>query len=131
MKCSLNSLPRPQDPMGVPPGRGWSCGVGVGGERRGAAAVEFALVFPIMLSVMMGILETGRAFMVLDMLNDTARQGARVGAVAGRSNSQITTTVDNALSTAGLPSRASGTTLAILVDNASVDASTAASDAQI
>jgi Flp pilus assembly protein TadG len=84
-----------------------------------------------MLSVMMGIFETGRAFMVIDLVNDTARQGARVGAVAGRSNSQITTAVDTALTNTGLPSRASGTTLTIKVDNASVDASTAASDAQI
>jgi Flp pilus assembly protein TadG len=101
------------------------------GRRHGAAAVEFALVVPIMLSVMMGIFESGRAFMVIDLVNDTARQGARVGAVADRSSSQITAAVDTALTNARLPSRASGTTLTIKVDNASVDASTAASDAQI
>jgi Flp pilus assembly protein TadG len=94
-------------------------------------AVEFALVVPIILSVMMGSIEFGRAFMVLDLLNNTARQGARTGAVSGRSNSDITTAVDTALTGASLPSRSNGTTLTIKVNGNSVDASTAVSNDQI
>src|SRR4051812_18629254 len=100
-------------------------GAGAGCGNRGTAAVEFALVVPIILSVLMGSIEFGRAFMVLDLLSNVARQGARTGSVSGRANSDITTAVDTALTSASLPSRSNGTTLSILVNKQSADASTA------
>ena len=50
--------------------------VGRGRRERGAAAVEFALVVPVLLMVMLGILDYGMWFS--DSLN--VRQGAREGA---------------------------------------------------
>jgi Flp pilus assembly protein TadG len=49
-----------------------------GGQRhRGVAAVEFALVAPIFLMVVIGIIEVGRAIMVQQVLINAARVGAR------------------------------------------------------
>ena len=48
---------------------------------RGAAAVEFALVMPVLLSLVVGIAEFGRAYNVQATLSGAAREGVRVMAV--------------------------------------------------
>ncbi len=50
---------------------------------RGAAAVEFALVFPILILVLVGIVEYGSIFNTQLMLTSAAREGARTMAVTG------------------------------------------------
>ncbi len=100
--------------------------------RKGAMALEFALVVPILLSVVLGIIDFGRTIMAMDLLNNVARQGARIGALAGKTDSDITKAVDNALSAAALPARgSSATVVTITVNDASVDAGTAVTDDQI
>jgi Flp pilus assembly protein TadG len=47
----------------------------------GAAAVEFALVLPVILLILFGTIEFGRAWNVRQTLTDAAREGARVAAV--------------------------------------------------
>ncbi|NDU86280.1 MAG: pilus assembly protein [Ferrovum sp.] len=49
--------------------------------ERGAAAVEFAIVFPIMLLVMFGIVEFGTMMYDQIMVTNAAREGARWGSV--------------------------------------------------
>ena len=44
---------------------------------RGAAAVEFALVVPILLAIVLGIIEFGRAYNVQISLTHAARETAR------------------------------------------------------
>ncbi len=51
-------------------------------NSKGNSIVEFALVLPILLLVLMGILEFGRAIMVSNVLHTASREGARVAAVA-------------------------------------------------
>jgi Flp pilus assembly protein TadG len=50
-------------------------------DDRGAAAVEFALVMPILLLLLFGIIEFARAWNVRQTLTDAAREGARVAVV--------------------------------------------------
>jgi Flp pilus assembly protein TadG len=52
------------------------------GCRRGVAAVEFAFVLPILLTLLVGIWELGRIINVEIILNNAARDGARLGAQA-------------------------------------------------
>lgn len=100
--------------------------------RKGAAMIEFAVVLPILLIVVLGIIEFGRAIMVLDLVNNVARQGARAGSVPWRTNTDITAAVDTALSNSMLPSRSVGTVVTIKVNgNASTNAGAAVSDDQI
>ena len=48
---------------------------------RGAAAVEFALVLPLLLLIVLGIIEFGRAYNVQTTLSNAARDGVRVMAL--------------------------------------------------
>src|SRR5688572_19458855 len=49
--------------------------------RRGAAALEFAVVAPLLFLFFFGIVEFGRAMMVLSVVTNSARSGVRAGAV--------------------------------------------------
>ena len=49
-------------------------------DERGAAIIEFALVAPILLTLVWGIIETGRAFYTINSLASAVRDGARFGA---------------------------------------------------
>jgi len=49
---------------------------------RGAAAVEFALVLPVLLLVVCGIVDFGRAYNAQVALTQAAREGARLAALS-------------------------------------------------
>jgi Flp pilus assembly protein TadG len=49
--------------------------------QRGAAAVEFALVLPVLLAVLMGVVEMGLALYDKAVLTHASREGARAGIV--------------------------------------------------
>ncbi len=50
-------------------------------RRRGQSLVEFALVMPLLLVMLLGIMEFGRAWHISQIVTDTARQAARAGAI--------------------------------------------------
>jgi Flp pilus assembly protein TadG len=52
------------------------------GRRRGVAAVEFAFTLPILLLLLVGIWELGRIIHVQIIMNNAARDGARIAAQA-------------------------------------------------
>src|SRR3954470_1339158 len=70
------------------------------GSDRGAAAVEFALVFPILVLILIGIVEFGSVFNTQLMLTSAAREGARTMAVPGDAVSARAAVIDAAV---GLP----------------------------
>ncbi|MDH3500753.1 MAG: pilus assembly protein, partial [Acidimicrobiia bacterium] len=51
--------------------------------QRGIALVEFALILPLLLSLVVGIAEFGLAFKDFLSVSNAAREGARVAASAG------------------------------------------------
>jgi Flp pilus assembly protein TadG len=57
--------------------------------RRGAALVEMALVLPIFCTVILGIVEFGRAMMVAQLLTNGAREGARVAIMPGSTKADV------------------------------------------
>jgi Flp pilus assembly protein TadG len=52
-------------------------------RRRGAALVEMAVVTPLLLLMLFGIMEFGWAFMVHENLTNATREAARVGILQG------------------------------------------------
>ncbi len=51
------------------------------GNERGATAVEFALIVPLLIMLVLGIAEFGRAFQVQGTLSAAAREGVRTMAL--------------------------------------------------
>lgn len=62
-------------------------------KRRGAAAVEFAIVLPVFVILVLGMIEIGRYIMVQQVLTNASREGARRAVLDGASESEITTAV--------------------------------------
>jgi Flp pilus assembly protein TadG len=77
-----------------------------GTDERGAAAVEFALVVPLLLMLVFGIVDFGYMVNRVSMVNNAARDAAREGSLAG-TQASITATATAALD--GVP----GTTVTV------------------
>lgn len=73
-----------------------------GSRRRGAATVEFAVVLPLLLVMLLGIIEMGRAMMVGEVTAAAARLGARAAVISGATNSQVVSTVSTYLQAGGV-----------------------------
>ena len=72
-------------------------------NRRGAAAVEFAIVAPVFFLLVFGMVEYGRMIMVQQVITNAAREGARVGVLDGSALSDVTTAVNNYLVASKIP----------------------------
>jgi Flp pilus assembly protein TadG len=62
---------------------------------RGAAAVEFALLLPMLLLLVFGIIDFGRALNAQITLTQAAREGARLASL-GQSSANVSTATTNA-----------------------------------
>lgn len=65
-------------------------------RERGAAVVEFALVVPILLLLVMGIAEFGRAYYIQTTLSQAAREGVREMALKNNATDARSTTKSSA-----------------------------------
>lgn len=90
-------------------------------KRRGASTVEFAVVIPVFFIFVFGIVELGRGMMVTHLLGNAARDGCRVGIIAGETTSTVASKVTSKLSSQGI----NGATTTVLVNDANVDVSSA------
>ena len=70
--------------------------------RRAVAAVEMAVVTPLLLAVLFGIIEFGWLFTVQHTLVNAAREGARTGILEGADVGDVTAVVLNYLAPMGL-----------------------------
>ncbi|WLQ06861.1 TadE/TadG family type IV pilus assembly protein [Arthrobacter oryzae] len=69
-----------------------------GHSERGAVAVEFAIVLPVLLALVLGIMEFGRAFNAQISLTNAAREGVRVMAISNDPAAARTATKNAAVS---------------------------------
>lgn len=73
-------------------------------NRRGQALVEFALLLPFIMLVLIGIVEFGRAWNAKQMVTDAAREGARWAVVGNpliTTQQQVIDTVKKYVATGG------------------------------
>ena len=92
-----------------------------GARRPAAAVVEFAFVAPLLILLLLGMIEFGRAMMALELLNNAARNGCRLAVVNGSTNDQVTQAVTSTLNNTSV----SGATPTILVNGSQADVSSA------
>ncbi|MDX1623558.1 MAG: TadE/TadG family type IV pilus assembly protein [Gemmatimonadota bacterium] len=69
---------------------------------RGQSLVEFAIVLPILLALVVGIFEFGRSWNVYQVLTNSAREGARLGVIPTTSEAEVRSTVESYLVSAAL-----------------------------
>ena len=58
-------------------------------SRRGVAATEFALCLPLLVALVLGLIECGRAMQVKHMISAAAREGARSAILDGSTNEDV------------------------------------------
>lgn len=80
---------------------------------RGQGLVEFALVLPVFLLLLIGMAEFGRAWMTRNILTGASREAVRIAAVKGDSGTALSR-ANNILSSAGI----SGASVNIIDDGA-------------
>ncbi len=74
-------------------------------SARGAAVVEMAIVAPVLLTLVFGIIEFGWVFMAYQTITNAAREGARTAVLQGSlaDGSDVEARVHDYVSPAGLP----------------------------
>ena len=80
--------------------------------RCGVAAVELALVAPLVLILLVGLLEAGRIVQVSAIVANAAREGARKASTGANNFTDVQTTVTNYLTNAGITNQ-SGLTVTV------------------
>ena len=80
-------------------------------HRRALAAVEAALVLPLLALLMFGLLTYGLLFLRAQQVTGAARRGARVAARADATNAEVLSAVDAMMLAASIPNAAYSTTL--------------------
>ena len=71
-------------------------------DTEGSEVLEFALVLPILLVVMGGIVDAGFLFNNYEVVTNAAREGARLGALPGFDDDDVIDRVNDYLAAGGL-----------------------------
>ncbi len=82
-------------------------------NRIGAAAVEFAVVAPVFLLFVFGMIEYGRMVMVQQVITNAAREGARLAVLDGTEGQDVIDLVNTFLSSGSIE----GATVAVVPPN--------------
>lgn len=74
-------------------------------SQRGAELIEFALIFPLLLLVVLGIIDFGFLFQRYEVLTNATREGARMAVLStsGYTNADVASRVCQYLVTGGVP----------------------------
>lgn len=70
--------------------------------RRGASAVEMALVAPILVALLLGMIEAARVGMVCQLVTAAAREGCRVAVLNGMTQTDVQNRITAVLSGSGI-----------------------------
>ncbi len=71
-------------------------------KRTGAAAVEFAIVLPVFVLLVFGMIEYGRMVMVQQVITNASREGARQAVLDGATSAAVQTAVTSYLTGASV-----------------------------
>jgi Flp pilus assembly protein TadG len=82
-------------------------------NRSGVAVVEFAIVAPVFVLFVLGMIEVARGLMIQEVVINAAREGARAAVVDTSTSSSVTSTVQTYLTAANVPTTAATITVTI------------------
>lgn len=71
-------------------------------KRRAGAIVEFAVVLPLLITILFGIIEYGWIFMIRQTLQHAAREGCRLAVLQTTADADITTLVAGIMGSANV-----------------------------
>ena len=71
-------------------------------SQKGQSLVEFALVLPVFIVILCGIVEFGRLWETVNIITSAAREGARTAAVSAPNISRATYAAQNVLTAANI-----------------------------
>lgn len=71
-------------------------------SRSGTAAVELAVIAPLVIALLVGLLEVGRMVQVNEIISNAAREGARNASTGVNTYANVQTVVQNYLTNAGI-----------------------------
>ncbi len=71
-------------------------------ERRATALVEFALVAPMLFTILFGIVEYGYVYMVRQTMTNAAREGCRIAILQSNSEADVLGVVDTMMAPTGV-----------------------------
>ena len=80
-------------------------------SERGAELIEFALVFPLLLFVVLGIVDFGFLFQRMEVVTNGAREGARIAVLPGYKDADVKARVRAYLNAGGLATTATNPTV--------------------
>jgi Flp pilus assembly protein TadG len=82
-------------------------------SEDGAQLVEFALVLPLLLLIVLGIAEFGFVFQRYEVLTNAAREGARIAVLPGYATADVQARVNAYLAAGNIPTTGSNPTIAV------------------
>lgn len=94
-------------------------------QSRGAAAVEFALVLPLLLTLLLGVWDFGRLVEVDQILTNAAREAGRQVSTAQGSTSAVQQVVTNYMARSGISTTGMTITVTNLTSSSRNDPTTA------
>ena len=87
-------------------------------SERGAELIEFALVLPLLMFIILGLVDFGFLFQRFEVVTNAAREGARMAVLPGYATADVTARVKNYVSTGGLTTTA--TNPSVVVTNVAI-----------
>jgi Flp pilus assembly protein TadG len=80
-------------------------------SERGAELIEFALVLPLLLLLVLGIVDFGFLFQRYEVVTNAAREGARLAVLPGYVSADVQARVNDYLQQGGVPTSAGNPTV--------------------
>lgn len=72
-------------------------------SERGAELIEFALVLPILLMVVLGVVDFGLLFQRMEVVTNAAREGARIAVLPGYGAADVQARACDYIASGGVP----------------------------
>ena len=82
-------------------------------SERGAELIEFALILPLLIFVILGLVDFGFMFQRFEVVTNAAREGARIAVLPGYATADVTARVTSYLTSGGVAATTSNTTVSV------------------